>query len=56
MWADLIWSPGEAAEKRRQRVLPSLLTEPEGMPDVIGLGPESPLDEKARARFWGEPG
>lgn len=56
MWADLIWSPGEAAEQRRQRVLPSLLTEPEGMPDVIGLGPESPLDEEAQARFWGEAG
>ncbi len=55
MWADLIWTPGEAAEERRQRVLPSLLTEPEGMPDVIGLGPESPLNEEARARLGEEP-
>lgn len=53
MWADLVWTPGEVAEERRQRVLPSLLTAPEGVPDVIGLGPESPLDEEARARFRG---
>lgn len=53
-FAELIWTPGEAAEERRQRILPSLLTEPKGVPDVIGLGPESPLDDNARRLFFGE--
>jgi 2-polyprenyl-6-methoxyphenol hydroxylase-like FAD-dependent oxidoreductase len=53
-WAELIWTPGQAAEERRNRVLPWLFTKPQGVPDVIGLGPESPVDEKARRTFFGE--
>lgn len=53
-WAELIWTAGEEADERRNRVLPSLLTEPKGVPDLIGLGPESPVDEHARRRFFGE--
>jgi menaquinone-9 beta-reductase len=52
--AELLWSTGEAAEERRGRVIPSLMTNPVGVPDVIGLGPESPVDEQARRRFFGE--
>ncbi len=53
-WAELIWTTGQAADERRNRVLPWLLTEPKGVPDVIGLGPESPTDEQARRLFFGE--
>jgi 2-polyprenyl-6-methoxyphenol hydroxylase-like FAD-dependent oxidoreductase len=56
LWAELIWTKGEAADERRGRVLPSLLTNPQGRPDVIGLGPESPLDQRARRLFFGEVG
>ena len=53
-WAELIWTPGETAEERRNRVLPWLFTEPEGVPDVIGLGPDSPIDDRARRLLFGE--
>lgn len=53
-YADLLWSTGQEAEERRKRVLPSLLTQPRGIPDVIGLGPESPIDARARRLFFGE--
>jgi hypothetical protein len=51
-FAEMLWSTGQAAEERRSRVLPSLLTDPVGVPDVIGLGPESPVDEGARRLFF----
>jgi len=53
-YADLLWSTGQKAEERRQRVLPRLLTHPRGIPDLIGLGPESPIDARARRLFFGE--
>jgi 2-polyprenyl-6-methoxyphenol hydroxylase-like FAD-dependent oxidoreductase len=53
-WAELIWTPGQAADERRGRVLPWLFTTPQGVPDVIGLGHESPIDEQARRTFFGE--
>jgi 2-polyprenyl-6-methoxyphenol hydroxylase-like FAD-dependent oxidoreductase len=53
-FAELLWSTGQAADERRSRVLPSLLTNPVGVPDVIGLGPESPVDDGARRLFFGE--
>ncbi|MFL6448424.1 MAG: FAD-dependent oxidoreductase [Bryobacteraceae bacterium] len=53
-FAELLWTTGEAAEARRSRVLPLLLTHPRGLPDVIGLGPESPIDAAARRSFLGE--
>lgn len=53
-FAELLWTKGEAADERRSRVLPSLLTHPSGVPDVIGLGPESPIDEQARRLFFGQ--
>ena len=54
--SELLWTTGQAADERRMRVLPFLLTAPQGVPDVIGLGPESPLDERAKRLFFGEPG
>ena len=53
-WAELLWTTGQAADERRNRVLPWLLTEPKGVPDVIGLGPDSPIDDRARRSFFGE--
>jgi 2-polyprenyl-6-methoxyphenol hydroxylase-like FAD-dependent oxidoreductase len=55
-WAELVWTTGPAADERRNRVLSSLLTAPRGVPDVIGLGPESPVDEQARALLLGQAG
>jgi len=53
-FTELLWSAGVDADQRRQRVLPRLLTDPRGLPDVIGLGPESPMDEASRRAFFGE--
>jgi 2-polyprenyl-6-methoxyphenol hydroxylase-like FAD-dependent oxidoreductase len=47
-YAELLWTPGPAADDRRGRVLPRLLTKPDGLPDLIGLGPASRLDDQAR--------
>jgi 2-polyprenyl-6-methoxyphenol hydroxylase-like FAD-dependent oxidoreductase len=43
--AELIWSTGPAADERRGQILPRVLSDPAGLPDLIGLGPESPTDE-----------
>jgi len=51
---ELLWTTGQAADERRMRVLPFLLTAPQGVPDVLGLGPDSPLDEQAKRRLFGE--
>jgi hypothetical protein len=51
---ELLWTTGQSADERRMRVLPFLLTAPQGVPDVIGLGPDSPLDEQAKRLFFGE--
>src|SRR3954447_2444456 len=43
-FSELLWTTGQAADERRSRVLPTLLTDAAGLPDVLGLGPESPMD------------
>ena len=43
--AELLWSTGPAADERRARILPRLLSDPAGLPDLIGLGPESLTEE-----------
>ena len=43
--AELIWSTGPAADERRGQILPRVFSDPAGLPDLIGLGPESPTDE-----------
>jgi 2-polyprenyl-6-methoxyphenol hydroxylase-like FAD-dependent oxidoreductase len=53
-FAELLWTTGQAADERRSRMLPMLLTEPRGVPDVVGLGPESPIDPEAKRSFLGE--
>lgn len=41
-FSDLLWDQGPEADRRRMQVFP-MLDRP-GAPDVVGLGPESPLD------------
>lgn len=45
---------GPEADARRRRVYPLLAADGTRVPDVLGLGPESPSDETARRRFFGE--
>ena len=52
--ADLIWDEGSEADTRRERAMPRLLSDPTGLPDIIGLGPASPNDESARRLLMGE--
>jgi 2-polyprenyl-6-methoxyphenol hydroxylase-like FAD-dependent oxidoreductase len=53
-WAKLLWDVGTEADERRARVLHWVLTEPKEVPDIFGLGPDSPIDERARRLFFGE--
>ncbi len=43
--AELIWTTGPAADERRAQILPRLFSDPAGLPDLFGLGPESPTGE-----------
>ena len=52
--ADLVWSKGPAADERRLRVMPRLLSEPSGLPDMVGLGPDSPGDADTWNAILGE--
>jgi 2-polyprenyl-6-methoxyphenol hydroxylase-like FAD-dependent oxidoreductase len=46
-FTDLLWDQGPKADARRLQIVPKL--EKRGAPDIVGLGPESPTDEKAIA-------
>src|SRR6185503_8530109 len=50
---ELVWSGGPAADERRSRVFPRMLTDPTGFPDATGQGPFGPCDEKARRLVLG---
>jgi 2-polyprenyl-6-methoxyphenol hydroxylase-like FAD-dependent oxidoreductase len=50
---DLSWTPGPEADERRGRVLPKWLTQADGYPDLVGLGPFGPSDERARRLILG---
>lgn len=50
---DLTWTPGSAAEERRERVFARWLMKPGGFPDLVGLGPFGPSDERARRLILG---
>jgi len=51
---ELTWTPGPAADERRQRVFPRMLADPTGFPDSNGQGPFGPSDERARRLILGE--
>ena len=44
-FADMMWDQGPEADARRMRIAP--LMENPGAPDIVGLGPQSPIDESA---------
>ncbi len=50
----LFYETGPEADARRTRALPLLAEDLRRMPDAIFSGPEVPLDETARKRFFGE--
>jgi len=51
---EVFLSLGAEADSRRSKAMSRIMKDPSRMPDVVGLGPESPSDELARARFYGE--
>ncbi len=53
-FAQLFMDMGREADERRNRALPLLATDPTRAIDVPSSGPESPCDETARRRFFGE--
>lgn len=50
---ELLWTAGEQADLRRQRVFAQMMTDPRGFPDNVGLGPLGPSDERARRLLLG---
>jgi 2-polyprenyl-6-methoxyphenol hydroxylase-like FAD-dependent oxidoreductase len=50
---ELMWTAGEEADARRQRVFPRMMADPRGFPDNVGLGPLGPSDELARRLLLG---
>jgi 2-polyprenyl-6-methoxyphenol hydroxylase-like FAD-dependent oxidoreductase len=51
---DLFLEIGEEADQRRARAFPPLAQDPTRRPDYLGLGPETPHDDDARKRLFGE--
>ena len=45
---------GEAADARRQKVMPIIMADPTRVPDVLMSGPNAPLGEAERIRFFCE--
>lgn len=50
----LLFERGDAADRRREHAFALFAQDPTRIPDVTGLGPEAPSDDRARARFFGE--
>jgi menaquinone-9 beta-reductase len=50
----LFYENGPAADARRARAMPRLAEDLTRMPDVLFSGPDVPLDESVRLRFFGE--
>ncbi|HIG43133.1 MAG: NAD(P)/FAD-dependent oxidoreductase [bacterium] len=51
---DMFLALDDGTNDRRTRALPKIAADATRMPDIVGLGPESPSDEIARQRFYGE--
>lgn len=54
MQTTLLFERGEVADKRREHAFTLFARDPTRVPDAIGLGPEAPSDDQARARYFGE--
>jgi 2-polyprenyl-6-methoxyphenol hydroxylase-like FAD-dependent oxidoreductase len=52
--AQLNFERGQAADARRARALPLLALEPDRMPDHLNSGPDLPINEVVRSRYFGE--
>jgi 2-polyprenyl-6-methoxyphenol hydroxylase-like FAD-dependent oxidoreductase len=50
----LFYDPGPEAAALRERALPRMAEDPSRIPDIVGVGPESPSDESARRRLFAE--
>ena len=50
----LFLETGTVADERREQSFPLIAEEPSRMPDLFGLGPEAPVGELVRRRFFGE--
>ena len=50
----LFQEQGPEADARRQRAMPKITEDLSRVPDLLFGGPELPLDETVRARFFGE--
>ena len=50
----LLFERGEAADRRRDHAFALFARDPTRIPDVVGLGPEAPSDDRARGRYFGE--
>ena len=51
---DFFFGISEEARARRARALPLIAEDPTRIPDHINSGPELPLNESVKARFFGE--
>lgn len=51
---DMFERRGPEAEARRARALPLLAEDPTRAPDVLFSGPDTPVNDASRARFFGE--
>jgi 2-polyprenyl-6-methoxyphenol hydroxylase-like FAD-dependent oxidoreductase len=53
-YTKLFMEPGDAADARRQKAMPLIMADPTRVPDVLISGPNQPMGEAERIRFFGE--
>ena len=53
-FSDFFLTLSPEAEARRAKALPLIAQDGSRIPDIFGLGPETPADEIVRRRFFGE--
>jgi 2-polyprenyl-6-methoxyphenol hydroxylase-like FAD-dependent oxidoreductase len=55
-WLRMVFqAQGVEADQRRATALPLIMADPTRIPDHIMSGPDLPIDDSVRARFFGEP-
>jgi 2-polyprenyl-6-methoxyphenol hydroxylase-like FAD-dependent oxidoreductase len=52
-FSEMFMAVGDAAEERRAAALPLIAGDPSRMVDVGMSGPDTPVDDSARRRFFG---
>jgi hypothetical protein len=53
-YTELFLGLGPEAEARRARAMPLIAKDPTRQPDLLFSGPDMPVDEHTRQRFFGE--